>query len=60
MKESWDVLSEAIREAHELGLHVVLPKGSGSLTSENEVEMGKRTYWNLFLWDWLVAPSQLP
>lgn len=60
MKKSWDVLSEAIREAHELGLHVELPKGSGSLTSENDVEMGKRTYWNLFLWDWLVAPSQLP
>lgn len=58
MKQSWDVLSEAIREAHELGLHLDLPKGSGTLTSEYDLEMGKRTYWNLFLWDRSVVYSR--
>ncbi|KAL8729313.1 MAG: hypothetical protein Q9166_004810 [cf. Caloplaca sp. 2 TL-2023] len=51
MKGSWDVLSEAIREAQELGLHLDLRKGQGKFTSEYDVEMGKRTYWNLWLWD---------
>lgn len=51
MKESWKVLSEAIREAHELGIHLELQKGKGRITSEYDLEMGKRTYWNLWLWD---------
>lgn len=56
MKESWDLLSEAIREAHDLGLHVEQPKSSEHLVSEYDIEMGKRTYWNLWLWDKFVAP----
>ncbi|KAL8734241.1 MAG: hypothetical protein Q9181_003287 [Wetmoreana brouardii] len=65
MKSSWDVLSEAIREAQELGLHLELQKGQGK--SEYDVEMGKRTYWNLWLWDkfmciilgrWPLIPDQ--
>lgn len=51
MKESWDLLSEAIREAHDLGLHLDQPKTDGQLISEYDLEMGKRTYWNLWLWD---------
>ena len=51
MKESWDVLGRAIHEAHELGLHLESRKPSGKLVSEYDVEMGKRTYWNLWLWD---------
>ncbi|KAL8778500.1 MAG: hypothetical protein Q9213_007391 [Squamulea squamosa] len=67
MKGSWDVLSEAIREAQELGLHLDLRKGQGKFTSEYDVEMGKRTYWNLWLWDkfmsiilgrWPLIPDQ--
>ena len=57
MKESWGVLSEAIREAHELGLHLDVPKRSGNITTEYDLEMGKRTYWNLFLWDRSVSTS---
>ena len=49
MKRSWNVLGEAIREAQELSLHLELQKGQGR--SEYDVEMGKRTYWNLWLWD---------
>lgn len=56
MKGSWDVLSEAIREAQELGLHLDLRKGQGKFTSEYDVEMGKRTYWNLWLWDKYASP----
>lgn len=55
MKESWDILSEAIREAHEMGLHLDLQKGSGRIASEYDLEMGKRTYWNLWLWDKCVS-----
>ncbi|KAL8804035.1 MAG: hypothetical protein Q9182_002826 [Xanthomendoza sp. 2 TL-2023] len=51
VKGSWDVLSEATREAQELGLHLDLRKGQGKFISEYDVEMGKRTYWNLWLWD---------
>ncbi|KAL8813214.1 MAG: hypothetical protein Q9200_000443 [Gallowayella weberi] len=51
VKGSWDVLSEATREAQELGLHLDLHKGQGKFISEYDVEMGKRTYWNLWLWD---------
>ena len=51
MKESWNILSKAIRDAHELGLHLDLQKGIGRTTSEYELEVGKRTYWNLWLWD---------
>ncbi|KAL9001252.1 MAG: hypothetical protein Q9188_005505 [Gyalolechia gomerana] len=51
MRGSWDILSEAIREAQELGLHLDLRKGQGQFTSEYNVELGKRTYWNLWLWD---------
>lgn len=56
MKGSWDVLSEAIREAQELGLHLDLQKGQGKFTSEYNVELGKRTYWNLWLWDKYCSP----
>ncbi|KAL9583276.1 MAG: hypothetical protein Q9212_002799 [Teloschistes hypoglaucus] len=67
MKRSWDVLSDAIKEAQELGLHLELQKGQGKFTSEFDVELGKRTYWNLWLWDkfmcivlgrWPLIPDQ--
>ncbi len=51
MKESWDVLGKAIHDAHELGLHIESRKYGGRTVSEYEIEMGKRTYWNLWLWD---------
>lgn len=60
MKESWDVLSDAIHEAHELGLHLDLRKASGRSTIEYDVEMGKRTFWNLWLWDKYVSSSLSP
>ena len=51
MKESWNVLGKAIHQAHELGLHLDSRKPNGRSVSEYDVEMGKRTYWNLWLWD---------
>lgn len=61
MKESWTVLGKAIHEAHELGLHLESRKTGGRLVSEYDIEMGKRTYWNLWLWDKYVtfAPHYL-
>lgn len=61
MKGSWSVLSKAIRDAHELGLHLDLEKGDVMASNEYELEMGKRTYWNLWLWDKYVPvlPLQL-
>ena len=51
MKESWSILGKAIHEAHELGLHLESRKPNGRSVSEYDIEMGKRTYWNLWLWD---------
>ena len=55
MKDSWDILSEAIREAHEMGLHLDLQNGRGRITSDHDLEMGKRKYWNLWLWEKCVS-----
>lgn len=55
MKESWRVLGKAIHEAHELGLHLETRKFAGRSISECDIEIGKRTYWNLWLWDKYVA-----
>ncbi len=55
MKESWNILSKAVHEAHELGLHLESRKPNGRLVSEYDIEMGKRTYWNLWLWDKYVS-----
>ena len=60
MKESWDVLSDAIHKAHELGLHLDLREASGRLITQYNVEMRKRTYWNLWLWDKYVSSSLRP
>ena len=60
MKESWDILSEAIHEAHELGLHLDLQKRSSRFTSEFDLEVGKITHWNLFLWDRLASAIASP
>ena len=57
MKESWNVLGKAIYEAHELGLHLETRKPNGRLVSEYDAEIGKRTYWNLWLWDKYVSFS---
>ena len=51
MKESWNLLGKAIHEAQELGLHLESRKPDGRSVSEYDIEMGKRTYWNLWLWD---------
>lgn len=55
------MLGKAIHEAHELGLHLESRKTGGRLVSEYDIEMGKRTYWNLWLWDKYVtfAPHYL-
>ncbi len=55
MKESWNVLGKAIHEAHELGLHLESRKPNGRSVSEYDIEIGKRTYWNLWLWDKYVS-----
>ena len=55
MKESWNKLSKAIIEAHELGIHLDSRKHNGRSVSEYDIEMGKRTYWNLWLWDKYVS-----
>ena len=61
MKESWNVLGKAIHEAHELGLHLESRRPNGKAVCEYDIEMGKRTYWNLWLWDKYVSlfPHQL-
>ena len=57
MKESWDVLGQAIHDAHELGLHLEDRKPTDKLVSEYEREVGKITFWNLWLWDKYVTFS---
>lgn len=54
VKESCEFLSEAVDAAQELGLHLDLKKSSGKGPTEYELEIGKRTYWNLWLWDQYV------
>ncbi|MCJ1377220.1 hypothetical protein MMC17_000312 [Xylographa soralifera] len=51
VKESWNMLGEAIREAYDMGLHLDVPRCNGKTLSQYELEMGKRTYWYLWLWD---------
>lgn len=49
IKDSWLLLADAIKIAHEIGLH--LEKGPDSGFSELDRELRRRTFWNLYVWD---------
>lgn len=46
IKDSWLVLADTVREAHEIGLHLERPG-----VSELDQELWRRAFWNLYVWD---------
>lgn len=52
IRESWSVLTVAIKEAHEVGLHL---KDPGLPLSQLDLEVRRRTFWNLYVWDRYVS-----
>lgn len=46
IKDSWLVLADTVREAHEIGLHLERPG-----VSELDQELWRRAFWNLYIWD---------
>lgn len=48
IRESWSVLNTAVKDAHEMGLHL---KDPGVPISELDMELRRRTFWNLYIWD---------
>lgn len=48
IKDSWFVLSDAVKEAHELGLHL---DDTTANSNEFELEIRRRVFWNLYIWD---------
>ena len=48
LRASWSILSIAVRDAHEMGLHL---KDPGIPISELAMELRRRTFWNLYVWD---------
>lgn len=48
IRESWFALSDTVKDAHELGLHL---KDPGIPLSELEMELRRRAFWNLYAWD---------
>ncbi|KAJ5894029.1 hypothetical protein N7495_005720 [Penicillium taxi] len=48
IREAWSVLSAAIKDAHEVGLHL---KDPGIIISELDLEYRRRTFWSLYVWD---------
>lgn len=52
IRPSWSALSGAVRDAHELGLH---QKDTGILLNDLDMELRRRTFWNLYVWDRYVG-----
>lgn len=48
IREAWSVLSATVKDAHEVGLHLKEP---GMPFSEVEMEIRRRTFWTLYVWD---------
>lgn len=48
IRESWSSLSAAVKDAHEMGLHL---KDPGIALDETEMELRRRTFWSLYFWD---------
>ncbi|KAJ5107359.1 hypothetical protein N7456_004034 [Penicillium angulare] len=48
IRESWSVLSATVKDAHEIGLHL---KDPGVPVSDLEMEIRRRTFWTLYVWD---------
>jgi hypothetical protein len=48
IRASWSVLSTAVKDAHEMGLHL---KDPGVSVSQLNMELRRRTFWNLYVWD---------
>ncbi|KAJ5160273.1 uncharacterized protein N7482_007277 [Penicillium canariense] len=48
IRPSWSVLSTAVKDARELGLHL---KDPGIPASELDMELRRRTFWNLYVLD---------
>ncbi|KAJ5546563.1 hypothetical protein N7494_004148 [Penicillium frequentans] len=48
IRECWSILSATVKDAHEIGLHL---KDPGAPFTELEMEIRRRTFWNLYIWD---------
>lgn len=48
IRPSWSVLSAAVKDARELGLNL---KNPGIPISDLDMELRRRTFWNLYVWD---------
>ncbi|KAJ5587600.1 uncharacterized protein N7459_003365 [Penicillium hispanicum] len=54
IRECWSVLATTIKDAHELKLHRKTP---GVSLSELEMELRRRTFWSLYVWDRVMATT---
>lgn len=57
MKDAWYVISDAIRLAQDLGMHLEVTAAITTTRShfnELEKEIRRRAFWNLYIWDRLV------
>lgn len=48
IRECWSILSATVKDAHEIGLHL---KDPGAPFTELEMEIRRRTFWTLYIWD---------
>ncbi|KAJ5635907.1 uncharacterized protein N7484_009220 [Penicillium longicatenatum] len=48
IRECWSILSATVKDAHEIGLHL---KDPGIPLTELEMEIRRRTFWTLYIWD---------
>ncbi|KAJ5697359.1 hypothetical protein N7488_011043 [Penicillium malachiteum] len=48
IRDSWSALNAAVKDAHEIGLHLEIPNVS---LSEVEKEIRRRTFWSLYVGD---------
>lgn len=51
VKDAWDFLGEAIQLAVDLGMHEEGQQVGGVVLTEFWLEMRRRTFWNLYIWD---------
>ncbi|CAG8971811.1 hypothetical protein HYALB_00001921 [Hymenoscyphus albidus] len=55
VKDAWDHLGEAIHIAMNLGMHEETRDSSDPLVGGFEIDMRRRTFWNLYIWDRFMA-----
>ena len=51
IKEAWDLMGDLITTAYNLGIHLETTTSRPSNLNELEKEMGRRVFWNLYIWD---------